>query len=151
VRILLVDDNVRYRRAGKQELEKLGHDVVALSDYGEARVLAEKENFDAALLDLLMPTEPTTLGPKGLRHLGKEIGVGFPLLLALAHSNVNKIAVATDTNHHDHPMSAVVDWFGAKSPLTVNGKKVLVMHASLHEDGTKDWASVLRALVETSS
>jgi|SRR3989344_2316737 len=148
MRILLVDDNPRHRRSGKRELEKLGHDVVAVSDYGEARKLAKKgETFDAALLDLLMPAEPTTLGPEGMKHLGREIGVGFPLLLILAHSGVEKIAVATDTNHHNHPMSAIVDWFGSDRPLTVNGKKVLVMHAPLRHDGTKDWVRVLDLLI----
>ena len=150
MRILLVDDSPKHRRAGKRELEKLGHEVVTLSDYGEAHELAKTEVFDVALLDLLMPAEPTTLGTEGLKHLGREIGVGFPLLLALAHSGVGAIAVATDTNHHNHPLSAIVDWFGHRCPLAVNGKRVLVIHAPLRADGTKDWVAVLDALMENS-
>lgn len=149
MRILLVDDSPRHRRSGLRQLQAAGHEVIALSDYGEARKRAKEEMFDVALIDLLMPAEATTLGTKGLEHLGREIGVGFPMVLELAHSNVGKIAVATDTNHHDHPMSAIVDWFCGRT-LTVNGKPVRIMHCRLNEDGTKDWLDVLQDL-ETHS
>ena len=39
MKILLVDDSVRQRRAGKKQLEAFGHEVVAVSEYGEARKL----------------------------------------------------------------------------------------------------------------
>jgi CheY-like chemotaxis protein len=147
MRILLLDDNLRHRRAGTKQLEALGHDVVALCDYGEARQLAKEENFDVALVDLLMPAEPTTLGREACKEfIGREIAIGFPMVLELSRSGIKKIAVATDTNHHDHPMSAVVDWFRL-GVLEVNGAKVLIRHAPMCE-GAKDWGRVLADLMQ---
>lgn len=147
MRILLVDDSVRHRRAGKKQLEALDHEVVAVSEYGEARKRAKEGGYDIALLDLLMPAEATTLGPNArIEHVGREIAIGFPLLLSLA-GLVGKIAVATDTNHHDHPMSAAVDWFSGDRKLMVNGAVVLIMHAPMIEDGTKNWGKVLERLL----
>ncbi len=37
MRILLVDDHLKHRRAGISQLGALGHEIVALCDYGEAR------------------------------------------------------------------------------------------------------------------
>ncbi len=147
MKILIVDDNVRHRRAGKKQLEALGHEVVAVSEYGEARKLAKDGSFGIALLDLLMPAEATMLGPDArTEHVGREIAIGFPLLLSLA-GRVGKIAVATDTNHHNHPMSAAVDWFLEDRKLVVNGATILVMHAPMTEDGTKNWGKVLECLL----
>src|SRR3990167_3374487 len=132
MRILLVDDSLAHRRAGKRQLEELGHEVVATSDYTEAQRMAEKEQFDAALIDLLMPAEPTTLGSEAIKeYVGTEIEVGFPLMLALTMAGIQLVAVATDTNHHNHPASAMVDWFG--EPMTINGATVLIMHAPMCE------------------
>lgn len=147
MKVLLLDDSVKHRRAGKRQLEALGHEVIALGDYTEAMQLARSDSFDVALIDLLMPAESMMLGTDAVReHLGKEIGVGFPMLLILSTLGISKIAVATDTNHHNHPMSALVDWFERMS-MEVNSAHVLVMHAPMHEDGTKNWGEVLNRLV----
>lgn len=147
MKILLVDDSVRHRRAGKKQLEEIDHEVVAVSEYSEAHRLAEEGRFDIALLDLLMPAETTTLGPDArAEHVGREIAIGFPLLLSLA-GWIGKIAVATDMNHHNHPMSAAVDWFLGDRKLVVNGATVLIMHAPMCEDGTKNWGKVLTRLL----
>ena len=145
MRILLVDDNVRHRRAGVEQLQTAGHQVVALNSYGEAHRQVRQEQFDVALVDLLMPAEEMTLGEEGLKHLGSQIGVGYALAIDLPYGNVGGVVVATDTNHHNHPLSAIVDWFHDKS-LIVNGKPVRIIHASLNEDGTKNWVKALQAL-----
>ncbi|MGD0576897.1 MAG: hypothetical protein ABSA74_02375 [Candidatus Staskawiczbacteria bacterium] len=146
MRILLVDDNLKHRRAGVKQLSELGHEAVPLFDYGMAEEVISGQPFDAALIDLLMPAEPTTLGPQACAEwVGKEIGVGFPLVLYLS-GWIKMIAVATDTNHHAHPMSAIVDWFHGKA-LSVNGARVLIMHSPMCNDGTKDWAKVLAELL----
>ena len=148
MRILLVDDSLQHRRAGMIQLEALGHEVLACSGYGDARKAAEAERFDAALIDLLMPAEATTLGTEArIEHVGREIAIGFPLAIELARLGLPKIAVATDTNHHNHPMSAVVDWFEGKA-LTINGAVVRISHAVLVNDGAKDWAKALADLLQ---
>jgi CheY-like chemotaxis protein len=148
MRILLVDDNLRHRRAGQRQLTALGHEVIALCDYTEARDRADKQHFDVALIDLLMPAESTTLSPNAIgKHVGVEIAVGFPLMLALTISGIKLIAVATDTNHHHHPASAMVDWFSGEWPMLINGAKAIVLHAPVAEDGCKDWGKVLAQLI----
>jgi len=143
----MIDDSVRHRRAGMRDLRAFGHEVVAMSSYGEARQKAHGESFDAALIDLLMPAEPTTLGIQAVvDHVGRDIGVGFPLIFELALCGISRIAVATDTGHHDHPDSAIVDWFKGRGPLVVNGAKVLIMHAPMR-DGAKDWVEILNRLL----
>ena len=93
-----------------------------------------------------MPAEATTLGPDAIQeHVGRDIGVGFPLALALTRLGIPHVAVATDTNHHQHPMSAIIDWF-TDVPITINGAHVRFMHAPLCEDGSKNWGEILRRL-----
>lgn len=154
MRILLVDDSPKHRRAGVADLELLGHEVVALADYTEAYRLTGKEYFDVALLDLLMPAEGMTLGEEGMAFFGEPFPVGYPLAISLALSGIGLVAVATDTNHHNHPASAVMDWFRDSPFLVVQGKKrglVRFLHAPIKEDGAKDWVKVLETLVYNRS
>ncbi len=145
MKVLLVDDNPANRRAGQRQLMAAGHEVVTTCEYVEALRLAQTEDFDVALLDLFMPAEALTLGPDArAQHVGVETPVGFPLVLAMA-AKVKYLAVATDTNHHNHPMSAAVDWFGHRA-ITIDSAKVRIMHAPL-KDGVKDWAEVLKRLL----
>ena len=145
MKILLVDDSVKHRRAGKRQLEALGHEVVALCDYTEAREEAKKGGFDVALIDLLMPAEPQTLGVEAVKEfVGTEIAIGFPMAISLAILGIGKIAVVTDTNHHNHPMSAAVDWFQGK--VQIAGASVIITHAYLNSDGAKDWEAALKSL-----
>lgn len=145
MRILLADDQVRQRRAGKTQLEAAGHEVIAVGQYNEARELAKQQPFDFALIDLLMPAEPNTLGTEGMKYLGEQDGFGFPLAIELAHLNIGAIAVVTDMNHHNHPMAAVVDWFLGRT-LSINGKTVIIRQAALTSDGNKNWLVALEEL-----
>lgn len=148
MRILLVDDSRKHREAGVVNLTALGHEVVALRDYAEVRKVVERETFGAALLDLLMPTEGMTLGSEGLEHLGEPFAVGYPLAVYLAAQGIPFVAVATDTNHHNHPASALMDWFGGRV-MNINGSRVQFMHAPMKKVGEawlKDWPKVLENL-----
>jgi CheY-like chemotaxis protein len=145
MRILLVDDSPKHRKAGVSDLTALGHEVVALSDYTEARRVVEDGGFDAALLDLLMPAEGTTLGGEGLAFFGQPFAVGFPLAMSMALRGVRFVAVATDTNHHSHPASAAMDWFHGE-PFKVEQSWVLLTHAPLRPDGAKDWVKILNVV-----
>ncbi len=145
MKILLVDDSLANRRAGKRQLEADGHEVVTTCEYVEALRLVKTETFDVALLDLLMPAESLMLGPDArAEHVGRETAIGFPLVLTMA-MNVKFIAVATATNHHNHPMSAAVDWFYGRTVI-VDGARVRIMHSPMVE-GAKDWAEVLQRLL----
>ncbi len=148
MKILLVDDSAKHRRAGVEQLTVLGHEVVALSDYTEALERAMGgEYFDAALLDLLMPAEATMLGDSGMALLGQPFAVGYALAVLIALAGVPFVAVATDTNHHNHPASAVMDWF-PKSTIQIEDSKVIFMHAPLCAGGEKNWALILERVTQ---
>lgn len=146
MKILLVEDSVRHRRAGQKVLAELGHEVVALHSYHEARKVMERDKFYVALLDLLMPAETDTLGPEAIAtHAGVPLGVGFPLIIEAVRQGVPLVAVATDTNHHNHPMSAIVDWFKGQ-PIHIGNSKVIICHSPIINE-TKDWVAVLKQLL----
>ena len=140
--IILVDDSLKNRKAGEDQLAHL-HNLTTLSDYTDAVHIVRSTAFDVALLDLLMPAEAETLGAEGLAFLGEEIPVGFPLAIEMALCGVPQIIVATSTNHHNHPASAIVDWFGYRRTARINDSVVRFIHAPLTEDQGKDWHSIL--------
>lgn len=146
MKILLVDDTRKHRKAGIEQLTELGHEVVALSGYEDAVNKARGNKFDVALIDLLMPAEGMTLGGEGLQYLGQPIDVGYSLAMKLALDGIKNIAVVTDMNHHSHPASAIMDWFLGKK-LDICGSNVRFMRAWLVDGDVKNWAVALESLL----
>lgn len=145
--ILLLDDRLKHRRAGVRQLTRLGYDVAPFNSYVEARECAEKNHFDAALIDLLMPAEGMILGQKGMNEfLGQSMPFGFPMAIGLALLGIPKILVATATHQQDHPMSAILTWFAGQR-IQVSGSEVIFVHALLAEEGVKDWEKMLDLLL----
>ncbi len=152
MKILLVDDSKRHCQAGLADLMALGHEVIVLRDYSDVAMVVRQESFDVALIDLLMPAEAMTLGGEGMSHLGESFAVGYPLAVYLATQGI-RVAVATDTNHHHHPASAMMDWLASKE-VNINGRRVCFMHAPMKQiDGVwvKDWSAVLDRLLGTTN
>lgn len=148
MKILIVDDSRKHREAALTQLEALGHEVVIMSGYTELlrkRSVLKEQSFDVALIDLLMPAESMTLGERGMEHLGQEIMVGYPLSIFLAMSGVPRVAVVTDTNHHDHPASAIMDHLSDN--VVINGACVVYLHAKLTKENLKDWAAALKEVL----
>lgn len=148
MRILLLDDSPKHRRAGVAQLQALGHEVVQFSSYWDAHeAVRGGQKFDVALLDMLMPAESNTLGSDGqTKWLGVEMDFGIGTAFELARLGVPLVAVATDSNHHSHPASAMVDWFDGE-PFRVNEALVVIMHSPMQGE-VKDWARVLAILTE---
>lgn len=155
MKILVVDDNLRHLEAAREQLGSQ-HDLVTLESYEDAiKLLKPDTDVEVLLSDLLMPAEPHALGPEGLKFLGHEIPIGLVLILRAAQAGVKWLAVITDANHHDHPMSAALDWIGPASWGTygaklfrVNESVALIAHAPFGPDGRKDWAQTLQILLE---
>lgn len=78
--------------------------------------LCPPPSFDAVLSDLLMPASKMTMGNKGMKYVGQEMPVGFALSLMAVLHGAKYVAVVTDTNHHDHPASAMLDPFASRCP-----------------------------------
>lgn len=82
LRILIADDDSLHVMSLRQQLEQLGHQVVAEAYSGlEAILLAEKHKPDLALLDILMPDMD---GIEAAQRIAARRPV--PILLISAHS-----------------------------------------------------------------
>jgi len=99
------------------------------------------------------------MSPKGMEYIFDQLPYGFPLALLAAKQNVPYIAIVTDINHHDHPMSACIDnlssayWSdqSAQSSLyKINNSVLGIFHAPFLENGAKDWMRVLNVLMNNS-
>lgn len=154
MRILVVDDKQEHLQAATSQLGP-AHQVETRDEYTEAvALLTEGAPFDVLLSDLLMPAEPQTLGAEGLRFLGHEIPIGLVLAFRAAAVGVKYVAVITDANHHNHPMSAAIDWINpaywrqdGTRLFVVNDTRVLIAHAPMTSDGCKNWAEALEAVL----
>lgn len=167
------DENVERLLAERGFVKKEGPSWDA--DYNKAEEAAKQESiipcdFDAVLVDLLMPASRHTQGPKGMPFVGQEMPIGIFLVLLAAKSGAKHVALLTDTDHHSHPASACLDPF-AYGPINIEGATVLLCnHPSwvkhyepenlsqemVYEDwGTKqkpsvvakDWLSLLNSLM----
>ncbi|MGE5392626.1 MAG: hypothetical protein ACM3NH_02685 [Candidatus Saccharibacteria bacterium] len=133
--ILIIDDNPRHLAAASEFGE---HSVVTADSYETAMEILAQGNTDILLTDMLMPAEAFTLGEKGMLFFGHEMPIGFVLVLVAARNGVKYAIMATDTNHHDHPMSAGVDRI-CNYVYSIGGMKAWFTHAMLRPDGAKDW------------
>jgi CheY-like chemotaxis protein len=154
LRVLVVDDSRAHLAAAVEQLSA-DHEVTTTDSYEEALEKIRAETYDAVLSDLMMPAEPHALGTEGLKHLGHPVAIGFVVALCAARAGVQMVAVITDANHHNHPMSAALDFLGPANwhhggtpPFQVNGARVIVAHAPLLLDGRKDWKTALAALAD---
>jgi len=91
------------------------------------KVLAETTlpYWDVVLSDLLMPAGSMSQGGVGRQYVGQEMAVGWSLALKAAQTGAKYVAVVTDTNHHHHPASAMLDGFN-RHFFTIDGARVLM-------------------------
>jgi CheY-like chemotaxis protein len=143
MKILVVDDNSGHLQTARDQFPD--DDVLSRDSYEDAIKSLEIGRFDLALFDLLMPAERHALGSNGMKFFGHEMPVGLIMVLLAARAGIPKIVCITDTNHHDHPMSALLDfvtpsYWGMDGHrfFQINGSKVLIAHAPMNGDG-KDW------------
>lgn len=81
--------------------------------------------WDVVLTDLLMPAGSMAQGDEGQKYVGQEMAVGWALALQAAKDGAKYVAVVTDTNHHHHPASAMLDAFN-RHFFTIDGARVLM-------------------------
>jgi len=144
MRILVIDDAQKHLDAALETLN--GHNVTICSSYDEAMITELKEKYvdaegntcskweedavkipywDAVLCDLLMPVGERTHGQSKRRCVGEEMPLGFCLALTAAIRGAKYVAIATDTNHHDHPASAMLDTLDGHI-FQIDGAKVIM-------------------------
>ncbi len=126
---LLQEPDREFRRAVREELERDGYQFPGDSASHEEKIACWKEmgrkrrqitiptpTFDVVLTDLLMPASKRVMAGEGLKYIGEESPVGFGLVLMAVQCGARFAAVVTDTDHHYHPASAMLDPFAARCP-----------------------------------
>jgi len=164
MKILVIDDYAGNQSAAKAQLA--AHDLTIVSTVDEARdLLCSKEStqhFDAVLCDMLMPGGcECYIGYETAKLSAQEMPVGFALTLMAVIHGAKYVAMVTDTGHHHHPISALIDSLetaGWKNNIpirrifSIDGARVGYYHAPMVkvEGGTysKDWGKVLTTLIE---
>lgn len=148
MKILVIDDSSIHLEAARKTL--VGHDITLCDSHDEAIELLTC-NWDAVLCDLMMPAGENAQGSKGQKFIGEEMAVGWSLALTAASRGAKYVAVATDTNHHNHPASAMLD--GIRNHMfSVDGARMLMTNNLIFvdvegEEG-KDWGDILDQLVK---
>jgi DNA-binding NtrC family response regulator len=82
--ILLVDDDLEFRKAMCRMFEKSGYEITAAADGREALEALEDKGFDLVISDLRMPN----LGGLELMSELRRQGVGTPVIFLTAYGEV---------------------------------------------------------------
>jgi len=122
----LVTPTIDWELYGKLKKNRFGDkDPIGEDRNALIKKATKYPDFDAVLVDLLVPASRQQQGPAGLRLAGQEMPVGVFIALLAAKNGVKHVAVFTDRSHHDHPASACLDAFNDES-FTVEGNKVIL-------------------------
>ena len=97
MRILVVDDDVRVARAVRRGLESEGYAVDVASDVEQAEWLATENDYDAMVLDVMLPGGSGTDLCRRLR----EAGVWVPILILTAKNAADDEVQALDSGADD--------------------------------------------------
>lgn len=88
----------------------------------------EQYAFDVVLLDLMLPASMMGLGLESMWEFRRKPLLPYGLVMAMYATkipSVQRVAVVTATNHHDHPMNSALDYIGLRSgAFLVDGKWV---------------------------
>ncbi len=141
-RILVIDDTSKHIESAKIGLA--GHKLTTVTGYEDAMDILSKEKFDIVLTDLQLPMSSKSLGERF--KFGELVHYGVLLMIEAARQGARHVAVVTDLSHHDDPFSAAFDHF-SRFPVTIDGAKVMMLHARLNADGSKNWSDALNRLL----
>jgi DNA-binding NtrC family response regulator len=97
LRILFVDDEAPIREVMKIELQRMGHDAVICEDGRAAIAAADKNSFDAAIVDLRMPG---LSGWDVIEHL-KTVSPDTDVIISTGHGNMEDAIQALRRGAYD--------------------------------------------------
>ncbi len=98
MRILIVEDDARLRRAVRRVLEQEGHTVEEANDGPTGLAFATGAKLDVIILDVMMPGLDGFQVSRGLR----AAGVDTPVLMLTARGEVNDRVVGLDSGADDY-------------------------------------------------
>jgi CheY-like chemotaxis protein len=86
LKVLVVEDNVINQRLVVAMLQKLGHTGVVVGDGEKALKCLTKLQFDAVLMDVMMPVMDGIEALQAIRLQEVQTGVHLPVVMATAHA-----------------------------------------------------------------
>lgn len=98
MRLLIIEDEVRMLELLKQGLREEGHDVLTASDGAEGLALAQAGEFDAIVLDVMLPKVDGIEIARRLRKSGSRV----PVLMLTARDAEEDIRSGLDTGADDY-------------------------------------------------
>lgn len=173
--ILVIEDSAVHQQAAREQLAEHNLTVVGsydegqewLTPYGDlyckkacefrkagmsdedASVQALKLfRWDVVLIDLMLPASDQKLCSEYQHLAGQEMPLGTTLAFLALKRGVKRVAVVTDTNHHDNPASAALDVMG--SSFSIGDARVYIENSWNHDlyGSVKPWGAVLNVLLE---
>ncbi len=152
--ILVIEDTKAHQESAQDQFKD--HHLTLARHYEEGKQFLRTTSYDILLTDLMMPKGSSgTMSSEGMKYIFDLLPYGFPLVLLAAKREVPYLAIVTDINHHDHPMSASLDPIGGpywcdnqpeELVFRINKSRLGVFHAPFLDDGRKDWKKVLEVL-----
>jgi len=98
VRILIVEDNARIAAFLRKGLEEEGYTVETAGDGDEAFVMAVEQEFDAAVVDVMLPGRSGIELVRDLRESGRH----FPILMLTARDRTENKIEGLDAGADDY-------------------------------------------------
>jgi DNA-binding NtrC family response regulator len=98
IRLLIVDDEVRFLKTLKERLELRGFEVTAVTDGERAIAAARESEYDVALLDLKMPGKD---GDEVLKILKREHPL-IEVVILTGHGSVESAVDCTRAGSHSY-------------------------------------------------
>lgn len=98
MRLLIIEDELRMLELLKQGLREEGHDVLTASDGAEGLALAQAGEFDAIVLDVMLPKVDGIEIARRLRKSGSRV----PVLMLTARDAEEDIRSGLDTGADDY-------------------------------------------------
>ena len=98
MRLLLAEDELSLSKALCAILRKNNYSVDAVYDGAEAVDFIKSENYDAVILDIMMPKKS---GIEVLKSIRKE-GIGVPVILLTAKSELDDKVLGLDSGANDY-------------------------------------------------
>jgi signal transduction histidine kinase/CheY-like chemotaxis protein len=86
LKVLLAEDNLINRRIATQMLERLGHQVVSVTNGLEALAHSAVQPFDVVLMDVQMPELDGLAATRALRERERYTGQRVPVIALTAHA-----------------------------------------------------------------
>ncbi|TSC91196.1 MAG: hypothetical protein CEN90_578 [Parcubacteria group bacterium Licking1014_17] len=189
MKILVIDDSEGNQKSARKTLK--GHEVTIAKSFDEAVVLMggrvekhqgsggeEYEQLDGiaaasgvsfpykvVLTDMNLPFSRFRLSFEArtkAENVHAEPPYGFILALRAVQLGAKFVAMATNINHHQDPLSAAIEVLGGAAywsevekgkghAFRIDGAKVMFVHAPLLEEESespaKDWGRILKKLI----